>query len=215
MKKYTIFILFALMIIVLGIIFFSILNNRNIMKKNNVDINNIEIERSNIEKEIMGKKIKNNIRKDIDEDIAFSETPILEKDKDRINNINITANGINEKIIKPGETFSFNETVGNPTPEKGYKKAGIIVKGKKEKGYGGGNCQVSSTLYDAASKVDGLEIIERHEHGKNVGYIEKGKDATVVYDELDLKIKNNTQNSIKISILVESDKVIVKLIKIT
>ena len=139
---------------------------------------------------------------------------IQEKDKERINNINITVNAINEKVIKSGEIFSFNEIVGNPTPEKGYKKAGIIVKGKKEKGYGGGNCQVSSTLYDAANKVEGLEVIERHEHGKNVGYIEKGKDATVVYDELDLKIKNNTQNSIKIYILVENEKVIVRLIKI-
>ena len=65
-------------------------------------------------------------------------------------------------MVKSGEEFSFNETVGNPTPDKGYEKAGIFVNGKKEKGYGGGNCQVSTTLYDTVLKVQHKSLYYPH-----------------------------------------------------
>ncbi len=148
-------------------------------------------------------------------EIAKFSTEIFIDDENRDTNLELTASKINGTIVKNNETFSFNETVGNPTPERGYEKAGIIVDGKKEKGYGGGNCQVSTTLYDAVLKVEGLEVTERHEHGKNVGYVEKGKDATVVYDELDLKFKNNTGYDIKLVMDVTEEKVTAKIMKLT
>lgn len=150
-----------------------------------------------------------------EKEIAKFSTDILVDDNKRDNNLELTASKINNTIVKNGESFSFNDVVGNPTPQKGYEKAGIIVDGKKEKGYGGGNCQVSTTLYDAVLKVDGLKVTERHEHGKDVGYVKKGKDATVVYDELDLKFENNTGYDIKIKAEVTSKKVIVRIMKIT
>lgn len=151
----------------------------------------------------------------IETKIASFSTKILVEDNKRDNNLELTASKINGHIVKNGDEFSFNDVVGNPTPDKGYEKAGIIVNGKKEKGYGGGNCQISTTLYDAVLKVDGLKVTERHEHGKDIGYVEKGKDATVVYDELDLKFKNNAGYDIKIYAEVTEEKVNVKIVKLS
>ncbi len=148
-------------------------------------------------------------------EIASFSTKILVEDDNRDNNLELTASKINNHIVKDGEEFSFNKVVGNPTPEKGYEKAGIFVNGKKEKGYGGGNCQISTTLYDAVLKVDGLKVTERHEHGKEVGYVKQGDDATVVYDELDLKFKNNAGFDIKIYSDVTEEKVTVKIVKLS
>lgn len=126
----------------------------------------------------------------------------------------ITCNKINNFILKNGEEFSFNKVAGNPTPDRGYKEAGIIVNGELEKGYGGGNCQVSTTLYNAVRKIDGIKITERHEHGVELGYIEKGKDSTVVYDSLDLKFKNNSGYDIKLYASTTNTRVTVKVMKI-
>jgi len=126
----------------------------------------------------------------------------------------ISAEKINGTVIKSGETFSFNEIAGNPTPDEGYKKAGVFVNGQKVKGYGGGNCQISTTIYNAAKKVDGIEITEKHEHGKEVGYVEMGKDATVAYDELDLKFKNNNDFDVKVYVEVTEKKINAKISKV-
>lgn len=126
----------------------------------------------------------------------------------------ITCNKINNFILKNGEEFSFNKVAGNPTPDRGYKEAGIIVNGELEKGYGGGNCQVSTTIYNAVRKIDGIKITERHEHGVELGYIEKGKDSTVVYDSLDLKFKNNSGYDIKLYASTTNTRVTVKVMKI-
>lgn len=147
-------------------------------------------------------------------ELASFSTKILVEDDNRDNNLELTASKINNHIVKNGEEFSFNDVVGNPTPEKGYEKAGIFVNGKKAKGYGGGNCQISTTLYDAVLKVDGLKVTERHEHGKEVGYVKQGDDATVVYDELDLKFKNETGFDIKIYSDVTEEEVTVKIVKL-
>lgn len=147
-------------------------------------------------------------------EVASYSTPIQINDDNRDKNMEISSQKINGTIIKVGEEFSFNKIVGSPTEEKGYEKAGVFVNGKKVKGYGGGNCQVSTTIYNVALKVKGLEITERHEHGKEVGYVKKGDDATVAYDTLDLKFKNNTENDIKILVEVTESKVTAKIIKI-
>lgn len=154
-------------------------------------------------------------KKLVETEISKFSTKILVEDDNRDNNLELSASKINGVIVKDGEEFSFNDTVGNPSPDEGYEKAGIFIGGKKSKGYGGGNCQISTTLYDAVLKVKGLEVTERHEHGKEVGYVEKGKDATVVYDELDLKFKNNTGYDIKIYSDVTEEKVNVKIVKLS
>lgn len=155
------------------------------------------------------------IKSSVDEiEIASYSTPIQIDDKNRDTNMEISAKKINGTVIKKGEEFSFNKIVGSPTEEKGYEKAGVFVNGKKVKGYGGGNCQVSTTIYNVALKVKGIKITERHEHGKEVGYVKKGDDATVAYNTLDLKFKNNTDNDIKLLVEVTEDKVTAKILKL-
>lgn len=75
-------------------------------------------------------------------------------------------------LLSLGETFSFCNTVGKATPEAGYQKADIFdANGNVTKGYGGGNCQISSTLYNAVLALPNLSVVERHEHSKKVYYV--------------------------------------------
>lgn len=110
--------------------------------------------------------------------------------------------------------FLFVIQSGKSTAEEGYKEADIIVDGKTEQALGGGNCQVSTTLYNAVLASSGLTVTEHHDHGKKVPYIEQGKDATVAYNSLDLKFKNNTDSDLKLLVEVTNNKVIAKILKI-
>lgn len=171
---------------------------------------------NNVNNSVANENTSNEIKESaVDEiEIASYSTPIQIDDENRDKNMEISAKKINGTIIKKGEEFSFNKIVGSPTEEKGYEKAGVFVNGKKVKGYGGGNCQVSTTIYNAAKKIDGVEITERHEHDKPVGYIEMGKDATVAYDYLDLKFENHNDFDLKLKAYIKDDKVCVDIYKI-
>ena len=127
--------------------------------------------------------------------LAEFSTKIHNKAEERQNNITITCRALNGKEIKPGETFSFCNTVGEATTSKGYKEAEIYVDGEKKQGLGGGNCQVSTTIYNAVLQIPELEVVERHAHSNHVTYIEEGKDAAVAYGSYDLKFKNNSQDT--------------------
>lgn len=88
---------------------------------------------------------------------------------------------------------------GQATTAKGYQKADIFDKdGNKKKGLGGGNCQISSTLYNAVLAVPSLSVTERHAHSNYVPYIQKGKDAAVAYGSYDFKFVNKSGNDIVI-----------------
>lgn len=156
------------------------------------------------------------IKKNMIEIGSFS-TEILDDQKSRVSNLELAGEYIDDIQIMPKEEFSFNGTLGKRTKDKGYKKAPIIINTKKgpKKGYGvgGGICQISTTLYNAALEAD-LNITERHPHSKDVGYIEKGHDATVVYGGADLKFVNNRANPIIIKVSVTSEKVTIKLFEI-
>ena len=115
---------------------------------------------------------------------------------------------------KAGEEFSFCDVVGQPSAADGYKEAHAFVDGEIVNAIGGGNCQVSTTIYNAAKKIDGVKITERHEHDKPVGYIEMGKDATVAYDYLDLKFENNNDFDLELEAYIEDDEVCVDIYKI-
>lgn len=146
--------------------------------------------------------------------ISSFSTPIVDDHENRINNIKITCSRINDTVVSSKEEFSFCDIVGQPSSEDGYKEAHAFVDGKLTNAIGGGNCQVSTTIYNAAKEIDGVEITERHEHDKPVGYIEMGKDATVAYDYLDLKFKNNNSFDLKLKAYIKNDKVCVDIYKI-
>ena len=147
-------------------------------------------------------------------EIARFSTKIYNKDEERQNNIGITCRTLSNKEVQPGETFSFCDTVGKATIEKGYQEADIYVEGKKEQGLGGGNCQVSTTLYNAVLQVSELQVIERHQHSGHVPYVQNDNDAAVAYGSYDFKFKNNTNSVIKIVMENTADTITAKLIKI-
>ena len=115
----------------------------------------------------------------------------------RSSNIALAAKTINGTILLPGETFSYNGKLGNTTKAKGYKPGGSYVGGKVVQSYGGGICQVSSTLYNAVLYAN-LGIVERHNHSYAVSYVPAGRDATVAYGGKDFKFKNTRKYPVKI-----------------
>jgi vancomycin resistance protein YoaR len=124
----------------------------------------------------------------------------------RHNNISIAVKSLNNTIIWPEVIFSFNEVVGPRTPERGYLPAPVIIGGGNDLDYGGGVCQVSSTLYNAALNAR-LEVCERHLHSKPIGYVAIGKDAAVAYDYMDLKLKNHSKLPIILKAGLDNGKI--------
>ena len=118
-------------------------------------------------------------------------------DKNRSTNLEIACEKINDKIILPGETFSYNKTLGARTTTAGYKTAKVYENGAVVDGIGGGICQISSTLYNAVLKAN-LEIVERRNHQFITSYVPEGRDATVAYGITDFKFKNSRKYAIKI-----------------
>lgn len=134
-----------------------------------------------------------------EQDLASFSTKLGGKNTPRSRNIGITTSTLNETIVKNGETFSFCQTLGKPTADRGYEEADSFDKdGNTVKTLGGGNCQVSSTLYNVVLQIPELKVTERHAHVKPVHYVAKDKDATVSYGSVDFKFKNNTGSDIKI-----------------
>jgi vancomycin resistance protein YoaR len=122
----------------------------------------------------------------------------------RAHNIELAASKLNDVVVKPFETLSYNSVIGPRTFSKGFKKAPVIVNGELEDGYGGGVCQVSGTLH-AASFFGALEIIESTQHSRTSTYISPGLDSTVAWPTKDLKIKNPYEFPIKISVRTYRD----------
>lgn len=117
--------------------------------------------------------------------------------KNRSNNISLASEKIDGTVIMPGETFSYNQTVGKRTIDAGYKEAGAYAGGKVVQEVGGGICQVSSTLYNAVLYAN-LEIVDRSNHYFETSYVDPGRDATVSWGSVDFKFKNNRKYPIKI-----------------
>ena len=115
----------------------------------------------------------------------------------RKTNISLVAQAIDGKVVLPGQIFSFNAVVGNTTKEKGYKLATSYANGKMVQDYGGGTCQVSTTLYNAVLRAN-LEIVERRNHSYIVSYVDIGTDATIAYPTTDFKFKNTRNYAVKI-----------------
>lgn len=141
--------------------------------------------------------------------LSTFETKFNSNNKNRSHNIQLAAETLDKLTIPPGSKFSFNEVIGPRTKEKGYLKATQFFAGTKVEGYGGGICQVSSTLFVAAV-MGGLNIITRHSHSRPVPYIPEGMDASVSYDEKLDFVFENTFEAI-ITIKTEIDNEILKI----
>lgn len=129
--------------------------------------------------------------------LSIFQTRYDATNKTRTTNLQLAVNKINGVVLMPGETFSYNKTLGKRTAEAGYKDAAGYSGGKVVQMIGGGICQISSTLYDAVVYAN-LDIVERHNHAFLTSYAGAGKDATVVYGSLDFQFKNTRQYPVKI-----------------
>lgn len=129
--------------------------------------------------------------------IASFTTQFDPDDKNRSQNIILAAKSINKVLVRNGDSFSFNKYVGPRLAENGYKEAPVFVEGKLIPDWGGGVCQVSSTLYNAVLLAN-MAIEERTSHFRPPGYVPLGQDATVADNLLDFTFKNSTGNNIYI-----------------
>ena len=128
----------------------------------------------------------------------------------RNTNINLAANAVSGTVVMPGETFSFNQTTGQRTAEKGYLPAAAISCGTTVDEIGGCVCQVSSTLFNAAAMAD-LTILSRSPHTWPSTYVEKGRDATVNWPNLDFTFRNDKTTPVFIVAYYEERKITVEI----
>ncbi len=137
----------------------------------------------------------------IKERIGFGESYYAHSIPNRIHNVALAASRISLHIVKPGEEFSFNKTLGEVSGETGFKSAYVIQGNRTVLGDGGGVCQVSSTLFRAVLNA-GLDVTRRLPHSYRVSYYElnskPGIDATVYSGETDFRFKNDTDHAILI-----------------
>ena len=125
--------------------------------------------------------------------LVSSYTTIYGGIPNRIHNVQLVAHLVNDKLIAPGETFSFNKTTGARNAAKGFLEAPVIVNGELTTGLGGGVCQVSTTVFNAAFDA-GIPITARTNHALYISHYPQGRDATVDYPDVDLKFVNDTKH---------------------
>ncbi|WP_138753672.1 VanW family protein [Paenibacillus sinopodophylli] len=128
----------------------------------------------------------------------------------RAYNVTVTAEALNDWELAPGEVFDYNKLIKRAEELYEYREAPVILNGKLVPGIGGGICQVSSTLYNAALRA-GLEIVERRNHSLPVAYLPIGQDATYAGDAINFRFKNTTGKHLIIRTQVEDRRLTVKL----
>lgn len=143
--------------------------------------------------------------------LASYDSPHSTYSNIRTHNLELAAAAVNGTIVRPGEIFSYNETVGERTTEKGYGAAPVYVGGRTENQTGGGVCQVASVIFYCTIKAD-LEVVERWEHQFRPDYVPLGMDATVYWGDLDYRFRNNTSHPIRIDASVSGGYVHVAFI---
>ncbi|MTI68145.1 MAG: hypothetical protein FH753_16315 [Firmicutes bacterium] len=201
--------------------------NAEIKLENNRFVITSEVLGRKMDKKLLKQRILNSLehKKIIDIPIRVLKPDITKKDlepiedklggfrtyfnvnnNDRVSNIKLSSNFIDSNIILRGDVFSFNKATGPRDKEAGYKEAKVIINGELVPDVGGGVCQVSTTLYNAIL-LSGLEVVERHHHSIPSTYVQKGRDATVAYNYLDFKFKNNLDYPIYIHSKVSSNSI--------
>ena len=145
-----------------------------------------------------GKRVPDGELAKITEVVSTFSTWFSVKSENRCENIRVAAEKLDGVVLMPGETFSFNDFVGERSPENGFFKAGVYRKGRHEIGYGGGVCQVSTTLFNAAVLAN-MTVEKRGNHTFKVPYVPLGRDAAVSYGRLDMVFVNTTGSPVAIS----------------
>jgi len=131
---------------------------------------------------------------------------LRDRTPNQIHNVRLAARTINGKWLKPGQGFSFNGTVGSWSSDSGFKRAPVSYDGELVPSWGGGVCQASTTLYNAAV-LSGLTVLERHRHRWAARYVAPGRDAAVAYPNIDLRLRNDHPWPVRLEAEVRGDLV--------
>ena len=142
--------------------------------------------------------------------LVKSYTTLYGGEANRLHNVRLVAQLVDRTLIAPGAEFSFNRTTGERTAEKGFLEAPVIINGELQTGLGGGICQVSTTVFNAAFDA-GLPITARTNHSLYIGHYPTGRDATVNYPDLDLRFVNDTSKWLLLRTFVGSSSLTVAL----
>jgi len=143
--------------------------------------------------------------------IAAYTTSLEGRTPAQIYNARRAAQALDGVTIFPGRTFSFNRTVGGWSADAGFKKAPVSFDGELVRDWGGGVCQTSTTLYNAAL-LAGMKIVERHRHYWPTTYVEPGRDAAVAFDNVDLRFTNPFPRPVRLSAQVRGSRLTVRLL---
>ena len=143
-------------------------------------------------------------------DVLGEASSSVSGSSNRKSNVKLSASVCDGIVLLPGEVFSYNNTTGSRTADKGYLPAPSYVGGKSTDEVGGGICQTSSTIYYAALNAN-LKIVERHNHMFAVGYVPDGMDATVWYGASDFRFENDTEYPIKIVTEYQNSRLTVRI----
>ena len=219
-SNFKVFFTILVVLIVLSVLlFFYFKDNNNLSyisnNSNSLSANAERISASNNQLNELNDRINNIMSESKEIELASYTTNLGNSSEGRLTNIQITCRKLDGMIVNPGETFSFNDSTGPSLAEEGYQYAPVILDGETVEDLGGGNCQVSSTLYNAVLNVSSLDVIERHEHGKDVSYVPEGKDAAVSYGGYDFSFKNNTSDRLKFYFSSNDETLTVKIVKLS
>ncbi|MDF2891055.1 MAG: hypothetical protein K0R80_1422 [Clostridia bacterium] len=160
-------------------------------------LNKVEVATIELPVDIVEPIVKKSDLAVIQDKLGEFSTKFNAADVDRSTNIKVATNSTNNVLIRPGEVYSVNETLGPRLAKYGYKDAKVIINNELVPGIGGGVCQVSSTLYNAVL-LSNLKVIERKNHSLTLSYVGLGRDATISGDYIDFKFMNNTNYPIYI-----------------
>ena len=137
--------------------------------------------------------------------LASFSTTVENRSRNQRHNALLSAQRLNGAVIDPGETFSFNARIGSFSKDGGYRKAPVSYNGQLINSFGGGVCQTSTTMYNAALRA-GMTIEERNRHRFAPNYVPPGLDAAVAYYNIDLKVKNPYPFRVKIRAWIEQNQ---------
>ncbi len=137
-------------------------------------------------------------------------TTNLTSDRDRTENIRIAAAAVDGTLLRPGEEFSMNDTVGERTPARGYNRAGVISNGRLVEGYGGGVSQLSTTLFNAVFFA-GLDEIEHKPHSFYISRYPEGREATIDWRSIDNRFRNDSGHGVYITAGISGNQLTVSM----
>lgn len=172
-------------------------------------INNKKIKDINLEVIDLKPRVSTEEVESIDTILAQFSTSFNDSTS-RGSNIHVAGASTSDILLMPGDMFSYNRATGARTWHNGYKSAPIIVGGRVVNGEGGGVCQVSTTIYNAAL-LSGLKIDEVHNHTIPSRYAPRGRDASVSYGYTDLKFTNPFNHPIYIKNIVGNGAITTKI----